>query len=300
MPTKLTPQEKTALKAAGFLPQRQEGYCSCRIVTKNGVNTSEELIAISQIAQSFAKGYVNYTSRMTVEIPWIPVEKVPEVKEALDKEGLLYGGTGALVRPVTSCKGTVCVFGLVDTQAVCKKIHDHFYEGWHTTSLPHKFKIGVGGCPNNCIKPSLNDVGLIGASHPKVVEENCKNCKTCQAVKICPTGAITYQEGQIPQLNEDLCIQCGLCISRCSFGMFQEKKKGFRIFLGGRWGKAYRLGTRVPGMFSEEQAFGLIENALNFYRTEGNPKERFGDLLDRYGVDEALKTITTGLGDTTI
>ena len=29
-------------------------------------------------------------------------------------------------------------------------------------TLPHKFKISVGGCPNSCIKPSLNDFGVEG------------------------------------------------------------------------------------------------------------------------------------------
>ena len=32
--------------------------------------------------------------------------------------------------------------------------------------LPHKFKIAVGGCPNNCVKPDLNDLGIIGQRVP--------------------------------------------------------------------------------------------------------------------------------------
>jgi dissimilatory sulfite reductase (desulfoviridin) alpha/beta subunit len=34
-----------------------------------------------------------------------------------------------------------------------------------SVTLPHKFKIGVGGCPNSCVKPSLNDVGIEGRHH---------------------------------------------------------------------------------------------------------------------------------------
>ena len=33
--------------------------------------------------------------------------------------------------------------------------------------LPHKFKIAVGGCPNNCVKPNLNDLGIIGQRVPE-------------------------------------------------------------------------------------------------------------------------------------
>ncbi|MGI6425205.1 MAG: hypothetical protein ACOX2A_08330 [Tepidanaerobacteraceae bacterium] len=45
--------------------------------------------------------------------------------------------------------------------------------------LPHKFKIGVGGCPNNCIKPDLNDLGVIGQLVPIFDEELCYGCKKC-------------------------------------------------------------------------------------------------------------------------
>ena len=35
-------------------------------------------------------------------------------------------------------------------------------------SPAHKFKIAVGGCPNNCVKPDLNDLGIIGQMVPKL------------------------------------------------------------------------------------------------------------------------------------
>ena len=70
------------------------------------------------------------------------------------------------MRPVTACKGTVCPRGLIDTFSLSQKIHTRFYIGWHGIKLPSKFKIGVGSCPNNCIKPNLNDIGVAGAILP--------------------------------------------------------------------------------------------------------------------------------------
>lgn len=49
-----------------------------------------------------------------------------------------------MVRPVVSCKGTTCQYGLIDTFGLSEKLHDRFYEGYHTVTLPHKFKIAVG------------------------------------------------------------------------------------------------------------------------------------------------------------
>lgn len=95
----------------------------------------------------------------------------------------MTGGTGAKVRPVVSCKGTTCQYGLIDTFALSKKIHERFYVGYHDVVLPHKFKIAVGGCPNNCVKPNLNDMGIIGQRIPKPDAEKCRGCKKCQIEK---------------------------------------------------------------------------------------------------------------------
>ena len=60
------------------------------------------------------------------------------------------------------------MFGLYDTQALAKEIHDRFFVGYAGVTLPHKFKIAVGGCPNNCMKPDLNDLGIVGQRVPKL------------------------------------------------------------------------------------------------------------------------------------
>ena len=94
------------------------------------------------------------------------------------------------MRPVVSCKGTTCQFGLIDTFALARKIHDRFYTGYRQVDLPHKFKIGVGGCPNNCVKPDLNDFGIMGQRLPAWDLSRCKACGTCAVEKACPIGAV--------------------------------------------------------------------------------------------------------------
>ena len=103
-----------------------------------------------------------------MEVQGIPFEKIDEFRAYIEKEGLTTGGTGSKVRPVVSCKGTTCQYGLIDTFALSEEIHERFYEGYRSVKLPHKFKIAVGGCPNNCVKPDLNDIGicLLYTSHP--------------------------------------------------------------------------------------------------------------------------------------
>ncbi len=99
---------------------------------------------------------------MTVELPHIPFDQIDAFKQFIGEAGMTTGGTGAKVRPVVSCKGSTCIFGLYDTNELNLEIHKRFYEGYRAVRLPHKFKIAAGGCPNNCIKPELNDFGIVG------------------------------------------------------------------------------------------------------------------------------------------
>ena len=162
----LTQADIARVKALGFLRNRGTERFSGRIVPAGTVFTAAELSAVAELAGTYGNGKVIPTVRMTLELPGIPYEKIDEVIAAAGAQGLSFGGTGAKLRPVTSCKGTTCVFGMYDTQALARTIHERYYLGWTKVALPHKFKIAVGGCPNSCIKPSLNDFGIEGRRTP--------------------------------------------------------------------------------------------------------------------------------------
>lgn len=152
-------EEIAEFKKEGFMLQKDKERLTCRIVFPAGIATAEELAAVSEIAKKYGDGTVVTTVRLNMELPNILPENVEEMKKAMDSHGLHYGGTGANVRPLVGCKGTVCKFGQVDTQALVKALHEEFYG----KALPHKFKINVTGCVNNCAKVQLNDVGFMGA-----------------------------------------------------------------------------------------------------------------------------------------
>jgi len=160
--TAISTDEMNRLKGLGFLNNKGTDCFSARIITGNGRVTSEQLRKLADIADQYGAGTVVCTTRLTVEMPGIPYEKIPDFSAALTDAGMETGGTGPKVRPVVSCKGTTCKFGQIDTYAISEEIHERFYKGYHDVILPHKFKIAVGGCPNNCVKPNLNDVGIMG------------------------------------------------------------------------------------------------------------------------------------------
>lgn len=158
----VTEEENKRLKGLGFLNNKGTDCFSARIITGNGRITSDQLRKLADAADKYGDGNVVCTTRLTVEMPGIPYQQIDAFSKALSDAGMETGGTGPKVRPVVSCKGTTCKFGQIDTYAVSEEIHRRFYKGWHNVTLPHKFKIAVGGCPNNCVKPNLNEIGIMG------------------------------------------------------------------------------------------------------------------------------------------
>ena len=282
---KLSPEEIKRVKGLGCLQdKRYTDVFNVRVITKNGKISASEQHIIAEAAEKFGSGEVTMTSRLTLEIQGVHYADIEELIAYLNENGLITGGTGSLVRPVVSCKGTTCQYGLIDTFGLSEKIHERFYLGYHGVTLPHKFKIAVGGCPNNCVKPDLNDLGIIGQRIPVIDAEKCKGCKKCQVENACPIKAAKLEDGKLV-INAD-CNNCGRCKSKCPFGVIPEYTDGYKIYIGGRWGKKYANGRPLEKIFtSEEDVMDVVESAILFFRNEGISGERFADTIKRLGFD---------------
>lgn len=280
------------VKGLGCLrDKRYPDVFNVRVITRNGKITTAESRAIAEAADRFGSGEIAMTARLTVEIQGVPYEKIDALVAFLAENGLETGGTGALVRPVVSCKGTTCQFGLIDTFSLSEKIHERFYKGYHKVPLPHKFKIAVGGCPNNCVKPDLNDLGIIGQRVPSFELEKCRGCKVCQVEKGCPIHAVTMQDGCVA-LDSEACNGCGRCKGKCPFGVTESYISGYRLYIGGRWGKKTARGIPLGKLFTdEEELLQTVERAICLFRDEGIAGERFADTIARLGFDYVEKKL---------
>ena len=283
---KLSPEDIKRVKGLGFLQdKRYPDVFNARVITRNGRITTDEHRAIAEAADRFGSGQVAMTTRLTMEIQGVRYENIQPLTDFLSACGLTTGGTGALVRPVGSCKGTTCQYGLIDTYALSEKIHERFYVGYHNMPLPHKFKIAVGGCPNNCVKPDLNDLGVVGQRVPVPDTEKCRGCKKCQIEKNCPIHAARLEDGRI-SIDPDACNHCGRCKGKCPFGAVEEYREGYKILIGGRWGKKTACGRPLPRLFTtEEEVMAVIDRAILLFREEGIAGERFADTVARLGFD---------------
>ena len=287
----IKPAEVTRLKGLGFLNNKGTDNFSARVLTVNGKITARQMNAITNAAETFGNGILTFTTRQTVEVQGIPYDNIEPFLDALETEGLETGGTGPKVRPVVSCKGTTCQYGLLDSFALSEEIHQRFYKGYHDVKLPHKFKIAVGGCPNNCVKPNLNDLGIIGQRVPQPDSSKCEGCKKCAIEAVCPSKAAKVTDGVL-NIDPNVCLHCGRCVGRCPFHTVDDGTYGFKIYLGGRWGKNISHGQSLHKVFtSKEDAMNVIEKTILFFRDQGLKGERFALTIERLGFDTVEKAI---------
>ena len=281
----LTPEQIKQVKGLGCLQdKRYSDVFNVRTITRNGRITTDEVRAIAEAADKFGSGKVAMTSRLTIEIQGVPYDNIEPMMAFLKEHGLETGGTGPKVRPVVSCKGTTCQYGLIDTFSLSEKIHEKFYIGYHNVGLPHKFKIAVGGCPNNCVKPELNDLSVIGQRYPTVDLEKCKGCKKCQVEAACPIKVAKVVDGKM-FIDPNACNHCGRCRDKCLFDAISYTD-GYKVSIGGRWGKKTATAQPLNYVFTtEEEVLDMVEKVICFFRDEGIPGERFADTITRLGFD---------------
>lgn len=272
------------LKALGFLLQKDKEHFSVRFLSRAGNYTVSELESLKYIAAKYGRGYVGVTTRLQAEVPWIKDCDVENVMEESRKLALRHGGTGKKFRPMVACKGTVCLHGNIDTQEICRQLED----GYFGEDTPAKCKIGVVGCPNNCAKANINDIGIMGKTVPAYIWDKCVGCGLC--IKACRQNALEIKDKKVI-FNKDKCVDCGCCVRECKTGGFIEKERGAEIFVGGRFGRAYKIGTSLGRLFEEDEIVPMVHKIVDYYRQIGNQGERISYVIDRVGCEEFIRNV---------
>ena len=147
----------------------------------------------------------------------------------------------------------------------------------------HEFRVSISDCPNACSRPQIADLGLVGASVPRVSSKECSGCAAC--VEVCREAAVRLVEGaQSPELNVQKCVACGPCIRACPTGTLEEQSGGFRIMVGGKLGRHPRLARELKGVYSRDRALMIVDACLKHFKTYCTCGERFGETLSRTGL----------------
>jgi dissimilatory sulfite reductase (desulfoviridin) alpha/beta subunit len=207
------------------------------------------------------------------------LEDIDAVKSELFEGGVPTGVCGPRVRTVTACQGSeICPSGCIDTYALATEISERYFG----RELPHKFKFGVTGCQNNCLKAEENDLGVKGGYSIRWEEASCTLCGVC--VKACRTGALSVSADCIV-LDREKCNNCGRCVKSCPTDAWTGES-GYILSFGGTFGNLIARGNEVfPIIGDKETLFRVADAALDFFETHAKPGERFRVAIDRAGWD---------------
>ncbi len=274
-----------ALKKGGFMLQKQKDKFSLRLRSVGGHLTAQQLAKVAEVAEKYGKGYIHLTSRQGVEIPFIPLEKIDEVKEELAKGNVFPGASGPRVRTVTACQGkAICPSGCIDTYALAVEIDERYFG----RDLPHKFKFGITGCQNNCLKTEENDLGIKGGMQTTWKEDACIQCGAC--VKACRSSALSLEDGKI-LIDKEKCIFCGRCAKACPTDAY-DTREGYIVSFGGTFGNHIRKGkTIIPFIEDHDKLLRVCDAAIQFFEDNAKAGERLHFTIDRVGEEAFEKAI---------
>ena len=124
-----------------------------------GTATAGELSAIANVARKYDVKEIKITGGQRLGIYGIKKSDLPAVWGELTSAGLVSGHAYAKgLRTVKTCVGLEwCRFGTQDSTSLGKQLERLTWGNW----TPHKFKMGVSGCPRNCAEASIKDFGVV-------------------------------------------------------------------------------------------------------------------------------------------
>ena len=275
----------STLKKGGFMRQKQKNNFSLRLRVVGGNMTAVQLAKVAEVAEKYGDGHVHFTSRQSVEIPFIKLEQIEEVKTALAQGGVEPGVCGPRVRTVTACQGSeICPSGCIDTYSLAKELDERYF----ARELPHKFKFGITGCQNNCLKAEENDLGIKGGLKVKWRESDCIKCGIC--VKVCRSNAVSIDDGKI-SVDERKCNYCGRCMKSCPTDAW-DSERGFIVSFGGLFGNQIAKGEPViPFITDHDSLLRICDAAIQFFDDNALSSERFKFTIDRVGREKFVGAI---------
>ncbi len=260
-----------------------KGTFYVKIKTNSGLTDADSLAKAAELAKKYGDGTLEVTARQCVEIQGVPGPKVDKLMADVYASGLATIGMGY----VTSCVGMdYCTEGLVET----KKLSGELTMAFAQRLTPHKVKIGISGCANECSRAKRHDIGLVGQVRPEVDEEKCNGCGRC--AELCRVDAISIVLGK-SVIDRDKCVSCGWCIRSCPHEAVVETERGYSMWIGGNDARRPADGILLKSFCTKEEIPVLIDavaKTLVKYKTKPG-RERLGNVMKNVGEGKFVKEV---------
>lgn len=162
----------------------------------------------------------------------------------------------------------------------------------------HKLAMAVSGCVNGCSEPQTKDFAVVGQARPDAVPGRCTGCRKCE--QACQEGAVRAGGPQgpssDPSFDRQACLNCGDCARVCPSGAISTTA-GYRVLVGGRLGRHPRLaGVLIPFTTRRAEVLRALRAVLAWAAQVGQPGERIGALVDRFGLEPLRAKVEAAFG----
>lgn len=257
-----------------IIPEKNSNLYTIRLRIPGGIISTEQLLGIGRAVRKRGLGAVHLTVRQTIEIPSLPLEKIPSLLKSLGKIGICLGAEHEEIVNITACPGTDrCRLSNVPTITLLERL-DRLHFG---REMPVRVRIAISACPNGCMSERLSEIGVTGLREPIRNEGLCTACGTC--AHTCREKAITMVNGRLV-LDYARCVQCGMCIDTCPFHIIRGSVPHYLITVGGRRGRHPVIGRELIRVDSEENVVKVVGRVVEWIYRYAYSGSTLTDQLD--------------------
>ena len=292
---------------ASARPEIAKGANFLRILPPGGSFYSTETLGkVCDIADRYAYGLLHlHSTGGNIEVLGIPTEQLKEVVSALNAQGLDVGSTGDAYRNTVECVGPArCDATLIDTLGIRDAWYRRFLDDVQFPRFPHKLKIKISGCPNDCTRSVQKScIALIGVFRdaPKIDHAELAawvegGGDAAHIARMCPPRALDW-DGRRLAIDQEACTHCMYCINKCP-AIRPGDDRGVAVLVGGKLrGKYGPLLGRVLVPFvplappEYRELFDLLHRIDEVFDEHARRKERLGDFLFRIGMDQFSRLV---------
>ncbi len=155
-------------RTAALEPEElDDEYFMLRVRIDGGALTTEQLLAIGEVSQAYARDTADVTDRQNIQYHWIRIEDMPAIWEKLESLGLLTteacGDTPRVI--LGSPVAGISADEKLDPEPAIREILDRYIGSPEFSNLPRKFKTAISWQQD--VAHEVNDVSFIGVEHPE-------------------------------------------------------------------------------------------------------------------------------------
>jgi len=110
----------------------------------------------------YGNGWIDFTTRQSIQLHWIELEDVPEIWEKLEAVGVTTRSSGGdTMRNISGCPvAGISKDEIIDTLPLLDRFQEEIRGDNDLCNMPRKFNISITGTPEGGAQDSINDIGL--------------------------------------------------------------------------------------------------------------------------------------------